>query len=113
MLNQLKCSGTLEAVEATMEAMEGTVRAETVFIDLPIDDPGCVGLADGLLSGGARLAGIGPRFRAVEGPRRAEDVLRLQSNPGRVDIEGLVVEGDVGRALANAVLDTDRWSSSG
>ncbi|MEE2895608.1 MAG: hypothetical protein VX726_07680 [Planctomycetota bacterium] len=106
-------AGTLEAVEATMEAMEGTVRAETVFIDLPIDDPGCVGLADGLLSGGARLAGIGPRFRAVEGHRRAEDVLRLQSNPGRVDIEGLVVEGDVGRALANAVLDTDRWSSSG
>ena len=96
-----------------MQAMENSVGAETVFIDLPIDDPGCVGLADRLLSEGIRLAGIGPRFRAIEGPRRAEDVLRLQANPGPVDIEGLVVEGDLGGALANAVIGTDRWSSSG
>ncbi|MEE2971700.1 MAG: GNAT family N-acetyltransferase, partial [Planctomycetota bacterium] len=105
--------GALDAIQATMQAMENSVGAATVFIDLPIDDPGCVGLADHLLAEGIRLAGIGPRFRTIDGPQRAEDVLRLQANPAPVDLEGLVVEGDLGRALADAVLDSGRWSSSG
>ncbi|MCP4099370.1 MAG: hypothetical protein GY748_24370, partial [Planctomycetaceae bacterium] len=48
--------------------------------------------------------GVGPRFRKVDDERRAEDVLRLQFNPGPVDFAGLVVEGDLGRALADTVI---------
>ncbi|MGY8749768.1 MAG: hypothetical protein ACKVHR_17130 [Pirellulales bacterium] len=36
--------------------------------------------------------------------REPEDVLRLQLNPGSVDLAGLVVEGDLGRALADTVI---------
>ena len=62
---------------------------------------------------GLRPAGIGPRFRVVDDERRAEDVLRLQANPAPVDVAGLVVEGDLGRALADAVLGDGEPFSSG
>lgn len=96
--------GGLDAVRAALDAMESSVGAATVFVDLPIDQPGTTGLAAALLDEGMRLAGIGPRFRPVDDDRRAEDVLRLQLNPAPVDLEGLVVEGELGRSLADAVL---------
>lgn len=105
--------GSFDAIRAAIEAMENSMGAAAIFIDLPIDDPGCVGLAASLLDEGLRLAGIGPRFRAVEDERRAEDVLRLQVNPAVVDLAGLVVEGDLGRALADAILDRTEPSSTG
>lgn len=101
------------AIRVAIEAMENSVAAATLFIDLPIDDPGCSGLAAALLDQGLRPAGIGPRFRAVQDERRAEDVLRLQANPAPVDLAGLVVEGDLGRVLADAILDRTESSSTG
>ena len=97
-------SGAFDGIEAAMNAMETSAAAATVFVDLPIDDPGCSFLTAQLLTEGLRLAGIGPRFRKVDDERRAEDVLRLQLNPGPVDFAGLVVEGDLGRALADTVI---------
>lgn len=97
-------SGAFDGIQAAINAMETSASAATVFVDLPIDDPGCGHLAAQLLSEGLRLAGVGPRFRKVEDERRAEDVLRLQLNPGSVDFAGLVVEGDLGRALADTVI---------
>ena len=49
----------------------------------------------------------------VDDERRAEDVLRLQANPAPVDFAGLVVEGDLGRALADVVLGNEGSSTSG
>ncbi|MDB2526166.1 hypothetical protein N9X53_05715 [Mariniblastus sp.] len=97
-------SGAFDGIWAAIKAMETSASAATVFVDLPIDDPGCGHLTGQLLSEGLRLAGVGPRFRRVDDDRRAEDVLRLQLNPGPVDLAGLVVEGDLGRALADTVI---------
>ena len=97
-------SGAFDGIGAAMNAMETSAAAATVFVDLPIDDPGCSFLTAQLLAEGLRLAGIGPRFRKVDDERRAEDVLRLQLNPGPVDFAGLVVEGELGRALADTVI---------
>lgn len=97
-------SGTFDGVQAAINAMETSASAATVFIDLPIDDPSCGHLTSQLLSEGLRFAGVGARFRAVDDERRAEDVLRLQLNPGPVDFAGLVVEGDLGRTLADWVV---------
>lgn len=99
-------TGAFDGVKAAINAMETSAAAATVFIDLPIDDPACGHLATQLLAEGIRPAGVGPRFRGVEDERRAEDVLRLQLNPGPVDFPGLVVEGDLGRALADVVVGT-------
>ena len=106
-------SGSFDAVRAAIEAMENSVAAAALFIDLPIDDPGCCGLAADLLAEGLRPAGIGPRFRVVDDERRAEDVLRLQANPAPVDFAGLVVEGDLGRSLANLVVGDEQSFTSG
>ena len=97
-------SGAFDGIQAAISAMETSASAATVFVDLPIDDPGCGHLTAQLLSAGLRLAGVGPRFRKVDDERRAEDVLRLQLNLGPVDFAGLVVEGDLGRALADEVI---------
>ena len=96
--------GCLDGIRAAREAMESSAGAQTIFVDLPIDDPGCALVAEELLADGLRLAGIAPRFRAVADDRRGEDVLRLQANPAPVDFAGIVVEGDLGRQLADAVL---------
>ena len=106
-------SGSFDAIQAAIQAMENSVAAAALFIDLPIDDPGCCGLATDLLAEGLRPAGIGPRFRVVDDERRAEDVLRLQANPAPVDFTGLVVEGDLGRTLADVVLGHGESSTSG
>ena len=97
-------SGAFDGIQAAISAMETSASAATVFVDLPIDDPGCGHLTAQLLAKGLRLAGVGPRFRIVDDERRAEDVLRLQLNLGPVDFAGLVVEGDLGRALAAEVI---------
>lgn len=96
--------GSLDAVRAALEALESSAGAATLFVDLPIDDPGTTALAAELLASGLRPAGIGPRFRQVADARRAEDVLRLQKNPAPVDLAGLVVEGELGKALADVAL---------
>jgi len=96
--------GAFDGIQAAINAMETSASAATVFVDLPIDEPGCGYLATQLMNHGLRLAGIGPRFRTVDDERRAEDVLRLQLNVAPVDIAGLVVEGDLGRALADTVV---------
>ena len=96
--------GAFDGIQAAINAMETSASAATVFVDLPIDEPGCGALAENLMSHGLRLAGIGPRFRKVDNDRRAEDVLRLQMNVAPVDIAGLVVEGDLGRTLADNVV---------
>ena len=106
-------SGSFDAIQAAIQAMENSVAAAALFIDLPIDDPGCCGLATDLLAEGLRPAGIGPRFRVVDDERRAEDVLRLQANPAPVDFDGLVVEGELGRALAEAIVGHPESSTSG
>ena len=100
--------GCLDGIRAAREAMESSAGAQTIFVDLPIDDPGCAFVAEELLADGLRLAGIGPRFRVVADERRGEDVLRLQANPAPVDFAGIVVEGDLGRQLADAVLQPAR-----
>lgn len=97
-------NGAFDGIQAAINAMETSASAATVFVDLPIDEPGCASLAENLMNHGLRLAGIGPRFRKVDDDRRAEDVLRLQLNVAPVDIAGLVVEGDLGRALADQVV---------
>ncbi len=97
-------NGAFDGIQAAINAMETSASAATVFVDLPIDEPGCALLAENLMNHGLRLAGIGPRFRKVDDDRRAEDVLRLQLNVAPVDIAGLVVEGDLGRALADQVV---------
>lgn len=97
-------NGALDGIQAAISAMAPSASAATVFVDLPIDEPGCASLAENLMHHGLRLAGIGPRFRKVDDDRRAEDVLRLQLNVAPVDIAGLVVEGDLGRALADQVV---------
>ncbi|MEC9149099.1 MAG: DUF1587 domain-containing protein [Planctomycetota bacterium] len=97
-------NGAFDGIQAAINAMETSASAATVFVDLPIDEPGCALLAENLMNHGLRLARIGPRFRKVDDDRRAEDVLRLQLNVAPVDIAGLVVEGDLGRALADQVV---------
>ena len=97
-------NGAFDGIQAAINAMETSASAATVFVDLPIDEPGCALLAENLMNHGLRLAGIGPRFRKVDDDCRAEDVLRLQLNVAPVDIAGLVVEGDLGRALADQVV---------
>ncbi|MEC8162089.1 MAG: DUF1587 domain-containing protein [Planctomycetota bacterium] len=97
-------NGAFDGIQAAINAMETSASAATVFVDLPIDEPGCALLAENLMNHGLRLAGIGLRFRKVDDDRRAEDVLRLQLNVAPVDIAGLVVEGDLGRALADQVV---------
>lgn len=96
--------GAYDSVKAAIDAMQSGAGAATLFIDLPIDLPGTAALAAALLADGIRFAGIGPRFRLVADARRGEDVLRLQLNPAPVDLAGLVVEGEVGRLLAEVVL---------
>lgn len=98
-------TGSYDAILAAVDAMEKGAGAATIFIDLPIDDPGTADLSTNLLATGIRFAGIGPRFRKVDDARRAEDVLRLQHNPAPVDIEGLVVEGEIGQLIADAVFN--------
>jgi hypothetical protein len=96
--------GAYDSVKAAIDAMQSGAGAATLFIDLPIDLPGTPALAAALRADGIRFAGIGPRFRPVDDARRGEDVLRLQLNPAPVDLAGLVVEGEVGRLLAEMVL---------
>ena len=98
-------SGAFDGIQAAINAMTTSASAATIFVDLPLDDPGCGYLSAQLISEGLRLAGVGPRFRRVDDERKAEDILRLQLNPAPVDLAGLVVEGDLGRALADTVLD--------
>lgn len=96
-------AASIDAVRSALLVMEGAAHAAVVFIDLPIDDPGCGRLATRLLDDGCRLAGIGPRFRRTAGG--GEDVLRLQRVLAPVDEAGIVVEGDLGRELASLILD--------
>jgi hypothetical protein len=96
---------SFEAIRSGLAVMESAAHAAVVFVDLPIDDPGCAELAEQLLDDGCRLAGIGPRFRqTTEG---AEDVLRLQHVLSPVDEAGIVVEGDLGHELAALILGRD------
>ena len=96
---------SIDAVRSGLTVMETAAHAAVIFVDLPIDDPGCAGLAERLLDEGCRLAGIGPRFRpTAEG---AEDVLRLQRVLSPVDEAGIVVEGDLGHELASVILGRD------
>ena len=96
---------SIEAIRSGLTVMETAADAAVIFVDLPIDDPGCAGLAERLLDEGCRLAGIGPRFRrTAEG---AEDVLRLQRVLSPVDEAGIVVEGDLGHELASVILGRD------
>ena len=98
-------AASIDAVRSALLVMESAAHAAVVFIDLPIDDPGCGRLATRLLDDGCRLAGIGPRFRrTAEG---GEDVLRLQRILAPVDEAGIVVEGDLGRELASLILGRD------
>ncbi|MDE0889947.1 MAG: hypothetical protein OSA40_10860 [Phycisphaerales bacterium] len=93
---------SIEAIRSGLAVMESAAHAAVIFVDLPIDDPGCAELAEHLLDDGCRLAGIGPRFRqTAEG---AEDVLRLQRVLSPVDEAGIVVEGDLGHELASVIL---------
>jgi hypothetical protein len=96
---------SIEAVRSGLAVMETAAHAAVIFVDLPIDDPGCAGLAERLLDEGCRLAGIGPRFRRTDDG--AEDVLRLQRVLSPVDEAGIVVEGDLGHELASVILGRD------
>ncbi|MHC4794133.1 MAG: hypothetical protein ACYTDE_07540 [Planctomycetota bacterium] len=98
-------TASIDAVRSALLVMENAAHAAVVFIDLPIDDPGCGRLATRLLDDGCRLAGIGPRFRRT--PEGGEDVLRLQRILAPVDEAGIVVEGDLGRELASLILGRD------
>lgn len=98
-------AASIDAVRSALLVMESAAHAAVVFIDLPIDDPGCGRLATRLLDDGCRLAGIGPRFRRTA--KGGEDVLRLQRILAPVDEAGIVVEGDLGRELASLILGRD------
>ncbi len=99
-----------DRIDAAIDALGEVPGIATIFVDLPIDDPGTIDVADRLLRSGLRPAGIGPGFQTAgcaHGP--VEDVLRLQKSIAMVDLDGLVVEGELGEALRTLVLDP-RWS---
>ena len=91
--------GSEHAILAAAEAMIEGAGAGTVFVDLPLDDPGTPAVADKLLAGGYRPAGISPRCIPRSDVRRAEDALRLVTHPAPVDLPGVVAEGSLGQRL--------------
>lgn len=103
-------STTTMQIRSAIQAISTVPGAATIFVDLPIDDPGTARVGSDLLGEGLRPAGIGPGFQtlgASDGP--VEDVLRLQSSIAPVDLDGLVVEGELGERLRAMVLDP-RWT---
>jgi hypothetical protein len=96
---------SLGGMRAAIEALRDAAGAESLFVDLPIDQAGCGHLAAALLTDGLRVAGIGPRFRATSSG--AEDVLRLQLPVAAFDEAGLTVEGDLGEQIARAALTAE------
>jgi hypothetical protein len=88
-------------ISEAVEMLVSVAGAEVVYVDLPITDPGCAGLAQALMGERLHFAGVGPRFLG-------EDSLRLQRLVAPVDLDGLVVEGDLGARLAEWVLRSAR-----
>ena len=73
--------------------------AGAVYVDLPLDDPGTVAVAEALLAEGYRLAGIAPRCIARDDERVTEDALRFAAPAAAVDLAAVVAEGALGERL--------------
>jgi hypothetical protein len=73
-------------------------RAEVLYLDLPITDGSCAWLAGALADEGFVFCSVGPRF--ISG----EDSLRLQRVVAPVDLDSLVIEGDLPGRIAEHVL---------
>lgn len=99
-------TGTHAAILSAADAMESMGGVGTVFADLPLDDPGTAAVAESLLAGPWRLAGIAPRSIPRDDERRAEDALRLSRHLVAADLPGLVAEGELGRRLVEAAIGT-------
>lgn len=93
---------TADVIDEAVRVMQEAAGAESVFVDLPIDDPACAVTATELLSDGFLFSGIGPRFHARGDT--AEDSLRLQKPLAAFDREGLVAEGELGQKLVDFIL---------
>lgn len=97
-IDQTTKSRIIDAVDLLHQA--GNV--DVAYVDLPITSVHCAWLADELLSAGKLVfAGIGPHFES-------EDVLRLQRPYAAVDLDGLVLEGDLARMIGDMVIETIR-----
>jgi hypothetical protein len=92
-------AGSHDLVAEAIQLLVDVAGAEVVYVDLPITDPGCARLAGELLGGQLHFAGIGPRFLG-------EDSFRLQRLVAPVDLDGLVVEGELGARIAEQVLSS-------
>lgn len=104
-------STTTMQVRSAILAISAVPGAATIFVDLPIDDPGTARVGSELLGEGLRPAGIGPGFQTLGSPDApVEDVLRLQTSIAPVDLDGLVVEGALGERIRAIVLDP-RWDA--
>jgi len=90
---------TLEAVRAAVEAMINGAGAQTVYVDLPLDDPAMPAVAEALLRSGYQATGVMPRTLKRSGAQQAEDALRLAIHPVAVDYASVVVEGELGERL--------------
>ncbi len=74
-------------------------------IEFKIDIPGLPELAPLVEDFASRVLGLAEfTGKRRDDKRRAEDLLRLQFNLEPVDFAGLVVKGDLGRALADTVV---------
>ena len=91
--------GAAQAVRAAVEAMSAGAGAGAVYVDLPVDDPGTVAVAEALMADGYRLAGIAPRCIPRDDERVAEDALRFAAPAAAVDLAAVVAEGALGERL--------------
>lgn len=89
---------TLPLVRQLVSDLLEISGAEVIYADLPITDRSCAWLAEALLDDDDFvLCGIGPRF--IDG----EDALRLQRLAVPVDLDELVVEGDLARKMTDFI----------
>ena len=91
--------GAEHTIRAAVDAMAASAGAGTVYVDLPLDDPGTPAVAEALLAAGFRAAGVAPRCIPRGDERVAEDALRLATHPVPVDLPAVVAEGDLGHRL--------------
>ena len=95
---------TADVIGEAVAVMQEAADAETIFIDLPIDDPACAATVASLLKSGFVFSGIGPRFHCRT--NGGEDTLRLQMNFTPVDLDGLVAEGELGQRILEFILES-------
>jgi hypothetical protein len=88
---------TAELIGQTVEDLRAIKRLGSIYLSLPLEDPGTPQLCDALEHSGFFFSGIGPWMLG------GKDSLRLQMPVMPIDLTQLVVIGDFGRRLLDYI----------